>query len=171
MYCTYAFYYSFVAAARIVVRSVDVSSMNVPTPEELNSGAGAETSKLVMQFGAKIRDSKAHFKQIQHEAVGVKRDFEYEDNVSRPDASPIYGSLFRTMAPPYTSVPYIHNLFRKNVGPTVSDVKHRKRNALIHPSYIEWVISFLAELDITYFRKIRYNSEYSLFSAHKFRLI
>ena len=115
------------------MREVDVSSMNVPIAEELNSDAGAKTSQVVMQFGAKIRDSKAHFKQIQHEAVGVKRDFEYEDNVSRPDASSIYGSLFRTMAPPYTSVPYIHNLFRKNIGPTVSDVNHRKQDVLIHP--------------------------------------
>ncbi len=149
-------------ACACLLREIDVTSVRVPTKDDLNDALQTnKTAFLLMQKTPQIRDTPAYFKMIQQEAVGFKRDLEYMDDVSRPNVTPTYPSLFRTMAPPYINVYYLHKLF-SNDSADLKDAGKRKRQALLNPGVVEWVISFLAELDVTYFRNIRYNSNWYL---------
>ena len=143
-------------AAFCVLRDVDITSVNIPTKEDLEKDLNNKTSRLIMQYSAQIRDSKGFWKSQQQNEIGTKRDLEYLDPVSRPDVTcATLASLFRTFAPPYASASYIHRLFTDDEN-TLKDARKRREFALIHPTEIEWIVSFLAEIDVKYLCKERY---------------
>lgn len=146
-------------AAGCILREVDLTTITLPTEDALRNEVIEKKSNMLLQYTPLIRDSVQFWKKQQKEAEALKRDMEYMDPVSRPGTTPIYASLFRTMAPPYNGIPSIHKLFTDDLTQLNNPTK-RKQQALIHPTDVEWVISFLAELDVLYFRKIRYNSEW-----------
>ena len=80
------------------------------------------------------------------------------DPLTRPHQPPTYPAWFRTMAPPYNCVPYLHKLFTTDTN-DLKDPGKRKRQSLLNPGVVEWVISFLAELDVKYLRCIRYKAD------------
>ena len=146
-------------AAACILREVDLTTIILPTEDALRNEVIEKKSNMLLQYTPLIRDSDQFWKKQQKEAEALKRDMEYMDPVSRPGTTPIYASLFRTMAPPYNGIPSIHKLFTDDLTQLNNPTK-RKQQALIHPTDVEWVISFLAELDVLYFRKIRYKSEW-----------
>ena len=103
------------AAACTQLRDVDVSTVTIPSKNELKSKSDKDLSHLLMQYTPKIRDSKYYWKMEQQLEIGTKRDFEYINPQSRPyKTHPTYASLFRTMAPPYNKAYYIQKLLGNN---------------------------------------------------------
>ena len=149
-------------ACACLLKEVDVTTIRIPDKEELNDAIKTNnTAHLLMQKNPQIRDTPASCKFTQHEAVGFKRDLEYTDEVTRPNETPNYASLFRTLSPPYMNVYYLHRLFT-TIHNDLNDPAKRKRQALLNPGVVEWVISFLSELDVLYFKYIRYNCDWHL---------
>ena len=105
-----------------------------------------------------IRDSPAFYKNLQQEAIGLKRDLEYEDSDSRKNEYPTYTSHFRTISPAYQHAPIIHRLLAESIEDLRNPMK-RKQRALLNPGVVEWVIALLAELDVRYLTKIRYDRD------------
>ena len=146
------------AAANCILRDIDVSTLTIPTKEELqrSSRDNEKLSKYFLQYAPKVRDTKDRWKSEQQNEIGTKRDLEYLDAVTRPHKKyPTYASLFRTMAPPYTKAYYIHKLFTLNLEDLSNQIK-RRAHALMNPTVIEWVISLHSELDIKYLSSTRY---------------
>ena len=146
-------------ACATLLREVDVTSVRVPTKQDLQDSLEKKTAFLLMQKTAMIRDTPAYFKLLQQETVGAKRDFIYMDPVTRPNQPPTYPAWFKTFAPPYNCVPYLHRLFTTDKN-DLKDPGKRKRQALLNPGVVEWVISLLAELDVKYLRSIRYKADW-----------
>ena len=116
-------------ACATLLREVDVTSVRVPTEQELRDSVEKKTAFLLMQKTAMIRDTPASFKLLQQETVGAKRDFIYMDPLTRPHQAPTYPAWFKTIAPPYNCVPYLHRLFTTDIN-DLKDPGKRKRQSL-----------------------------------------
>ena len=97
------------------------------------------------------RDSKEYWKcQLQNE-IGTKHDLEYMSAEGRPDVKyTTLAAVFRTMAFPYTSAYYFQRLF-STTEEELANLTIRRCKVLVNSTAIEWVGSFIAELDLKYF--------------------
>ena len=150
--------------AKSALSDVDLTTIKIPTEEELRNNIFNNKASMLLQYSYLIRDSPAMYRSLSQEAVGVKRDLEYEDEMTRPGETPTYCSHFRTIAPPYTIAPYIHRLLASTYEDLTNPIK-RRNQALLNPVIVVWVIAFLAELDIKHLVKERYSSDLYLARA------
>ena len=147
--------------ARCFLRDVDVTSVKIPSKEDLlnNTEEVTDISRFIMQYTPMTQDSKEYWKcQLQNE-IGTKRDLEYMSE-DRPDVKyPTWAAVFRTMAFPYTSAYYFHRLF-SDKEEELANLTIRRSKVLVNSTAIEWVGSLLSELDLKYLAFYRYQHSF-----------
>ena len=83
-------------ASGCVLRDVDLTTMEIPSKEELRTDLATKKSNMLMQLSSQIRGSPQYWKKQQKESIAAKIDFEHTDPKTRPGVTPVYASLFRT---------------------------------------------------------------------------
>ena len=148
--------------ANCFLKDVDVTSVNIPSKEDLlsNVGDARKISNFIMQYAPMTRDSKQYWKLELHKEIGIKRDLEYTSSESRPDIEdPTLASVFRTMAFPYINAYYFHGLFEYE-DDELNNINKRRSKVLVNSTAIEWIGSLLAELDLKYLTFYRYQTSF-----------
>ena len=147
-------------AACVELKNVDVSTLSIPTEEELKSKSVDDLAFTLMQYAPMIPNSDAYWSHQKNIELETKRDLEYMDEVTRGDVKyPTLVSLFRTQSPSHNQVYYIQKLCSSNDEDLRNPFK-RKANALKYPTTVVVVLSLLTELDIKYLAKARYPFQY-----------
>ena len=145
-------------AATIFLKDVDVTSVEVPSKEDLLTNASnvKDISKFVLQYAPITRDSKESWKLELQNEIGTKRDLGYINCLSRPEKiHPTDAVLFRTLAFPYRHAYYFHRLFSYSDGEDIMSINHRSAKVINETMIIEWVGTLLAEMESKYLAPFR----------------
>ena len=63
-------------ASGCVLRDVDLTTMEIPSKEELRTDLATKKSNMLMQFSSQIRGSPQYWKKQQKESIAAKIDFD-----------------------------------------------------------------------------------------------
>ena len=147
---------------RIAVRHSGLDMESLPTNEELikDTSKRAEFEKKITCMSSNVRDSDGYWRKIGQTLIGYSRYA--EDPPSYRNETPQNFIFFQTRALPYNHHPAIQRLYPnfERVSKLSDDdyFKARKVNTLEYPHIVQWVGTFMAEINVTIASPVLYDT-------------